>query len=82
MKEVQKATVARRLKSLNQMLAGKEYVMGDRFMVADAYLFTVLSWTRLHNISLDLYPNIQAYMRHVGGREKVKQAMMEEGLIK
>jgi glutathione S-transferase len=82
MKEVQKATVARRLKSLNQMLEGKEYVMGDRFMVADAYLFTVLSWTRLHNISLDLYPNIQAYMLHVGGREKVKQAMMEEGLIK
>jgi glutathione S-transferase len=58
MKKVQKATVERRLKTLEQMLEGKDYVMGDRFTVADAYLFTVLNWTRLHSISLDVYPNI------------------------
>ena len=82
MKEVQKATIARRLKSLEQMLEGKEYVAGERFMVADAYLFTVLNWTRIHKISLDSWPNIQAYMQRVAAREKVKEAMSAEGLIK
>ena len=82
MKEVQKAAATRRLKSLERMLEGKSYVMGDRFTVADAYLFTVLNWTRLHQISLDPFPNIQGFMQRVGSREKVRQAMMEEGLIK
>lgn len=82
MKEVQKATIARRLKSLNQMLEGKDYVMGNRFMVADAYLFTVLNWTRIQKIALDAWPNIQAYMQRVASREKVREAMTAEGLLK
>lgn len=81
MKEVQKAPVTRRLKTLEQMLEGKDYVMGERFMVADAYLLTVLNWTRLHSISFDAYPNIQRYQQRIAEREKVKQAMKEEGLI-
>ncbi len=81
MKAVQKATIARRLKSLEQMLEGKSYVMGDRFTIADAYLFTALNWTRLHDIPLDGYPTIQSFMQRVGEREKVRQAMTAEGLI-
>lgn len=82
MKEVQKSTIARRLKSLEQMLDGNDYVAGDRFMVADAYLFAVLNWTRLHKISLDSWPNIQAYMQRVAERDQVKEAMKAEGLIR
>lgn len=82
MKAAQKTTIARRLKSLEQMLEGKPYVMGDRFTIADAYLFTTLNWTRLHDIPLDDYPNIRSFMQRVGEREKVRQAMTEEGLIK
>ena len=82
MKEVQKGTIAHRLKSLERMLAGKPYVMGDRFTIADAYLFTVLNWTRLHQLALDDYPNIQGFMQRVGERENVRQAMRAEGLLK
>ena len=82
MKEIQKATIAHRLKFLEKMLTGKAYVMGDRFTIADAYLFTTLNWTHLHEISLDAYPNIQAFMQRVGERKEVRQAMMAEGLIK
>ncbi|QDZ29612.1 glutathione transferase GstA [Noviherbaspirillum sp. UKPF54] len=80
MRVVQTATITRRLNTLDQMLAGRAFMMGERFTVADAYLFTVLNWTRFHKIDLGQWQNIPGYMARVAGREKVKQAMREEGL--
>jgi glutathione S-transferase len=56
MKEVQKVVAARRLKTLSQMLEGKDYMMGDCFTVVDAYVFTVLNWTRLHTFRWNPIP--------------------------
>jgi glutathione S-transferase len=81
MRQVQIATIGRRLNALETMLDGRAYMMGERFTVADAYLFTVLNWTKLHKIDVSHWPNIQRYMERVGGRENVRKAMIEEGLI-
>lgn len=80
MRDVQIATIGRRLNTLEQRLAGRAFMMGERFTVADAYLFTVLNWTRLHRIDVSQWPNIQNYMARVGERESVRKAMIEEGL--
>lgn len=82
MKKVQINTIGRRFKSLEKMLEGKLYIMGDKFTVADAYLFTVLNWTGLHHIDVSPWPNIKAFMARVGARPKVIEAMKAEGLIK
>lgn len=82
MQATQKSVIARRLKSLESMLDGKPFMRGENFTVADAYLFTTLNWTRLHHIALDDYPNIKAFMQRVGERDKVRQAMLAEGLVK
>ncbi|MGE5622140.1 MAG: glutathione transferase GstA [Bacillota bacterium] len=79
MKVVQTATIERRLNTLDQLLAGRPYMMGERFTVADAYLFTVLNWTHFHKIDVSRWQNIPAYMKRVGSREKVRQALREEG---
>ncbi len=81
MRSVQMAGIARRLNTLNQMLAGRDYIMGDRFTAPDAYLFTVLNWTRLHKIDTSGWPHIEAFKARVGAREKVRAAMQEEGLL-
>jgi glutathione S-transferase len=81
MREVQIGVIGWRLNALEKLLDGKPYIMGDQFSVADAYLFTVLNWTRLHKIDVSPWPNIQAFMARVGERPKVKEAMKEEGLI-
>jgi len=83
MKEVQISVIGRRLGTLEKMLAGKQYLMGDGgFSVADAYLYTVLNWSRIHKIDMGQWPNIQAFMTRVASRPKVQDAMREEGLLK
>ena len=82
MKEVQLATIARRLDSLEKMLAGKDFIAGDSFSAADAYLFTVLNWTNIHKIDLSKWPAIQAYMGRIGARPRVQETLKAEGLAK
>ena len=55
--------------------------MGDKFTIADAYLFTVLRWTSRIEIDIAKWPNLKAYMDRVAARPKVQAAMKEEGLV-
>lgn len=82
MKVVQQGVIERRLNALDKMMAGKPYLMGDAFSVADAYLYTVLNWTRIHKIDLAPWPNIVAFMARVAARPQVQAAMRAEGLLK
>lgn len=70
-----------RFAHLDKHLANHAYLMGDTFTVADAYGFTVLNWTNMLKIDLSAYPNLQAYMKRVSERPKVRQAMADEGLL-
>src|SRR4029079_8740322 len=78
---VKKGLAAKQLPFLEKALAGREYLMGD-FTVADGYLFTVLNWTKFHNIDLSAFPNITAFMKRVAARPAVQEAMKAEGLLK
>jgi glutathione S-transferase len=81
MKEVQTAVIGRRLKPLEEKLADKrQYLMGDKFTAADAYLFTVLRWAGKLNVDLGQWPNIKAYYERVGKRPKVMETLTAEGL--
>jgi len=82
MKEVQKAYITCRFNALDKMMAGKQYLTGDSFSVADAYLFNVLRWCGFHKIDLAIWPNIQAFFARAGARPQVQAAMRAEGLIK
>jgi glutathione S-transferase len=66
---------------IDKQLAGKRYVMGDEFTVADAYLFTVLRWSPRVGIDLGKWKNITAYLDRVPARPKVQEAMKVEGLL-
>ncbi len=81
-KAISKENLGKRFDWLNKELAGRQYLMGDKFTVADAYLFTVLRWTSRIEIDLGKWPNLKAYVDRVAGRPKVQEAMKTEGLIK
>ena len=81
-KNTAKASINKRLAWLNDQLAGRQYLMGGKFTVADAYAFTIVNWTNFVGIDLKDYPNLGAYMARVGGRPKVYEALKAEGLAK
>lgn len=80
-KEAVKATLTKRIDWLSKQLAGRKYLQGDTFSVADGYLFTVLSWAGHVGFDLSRWPVVQEYVARVGARPKVIEAMKAEGLI-
>ena len=81
-KENQLNLLNTRFDYLAENLEGKQYLMGDTFTVADAYLFTVLNWSNFLEVDLGKWPTLQDYMARVAARPEVKETMKEEGLIK
>jgi glutathione S-transferase len=81
-KPVAKENIGNRLQWLDQQLAGKDYLMGKTFTVADAYLFVVVGWSKHVGIDTSKYPNLSAYLARVGARPKVQEALKAEGLAK
>lgn len=67
---------------LARSLDGRDYLMGERFTVADAYLFTVLNWCGFSGIDLAPWPLLQAFQARVAARPAVQQALRDEGLLK
>ena len=67
---------------LAKQLDGKQYLMGDKFSVADAYLFTILNWAPMVKFDLGRWPAITDYHKRVGARPKVQEALKAEGLVK
>ena len=80
-KAIAKQNLATRFDWLDQQLAGRDYLMGKQFTVADAYAFVLLGWTKPTQIDLAKWPNLAAFHKRVGARPKVKQAMQAEGLL-
>jgi glutathione S-transferase len=71
-----------RLQWVNQQLEGKQYLMGETFSVADAYLFTVTNWTKMVGIDTSSLGHLGAFMARMAARPAVQAAMKAEGLIK
>jgi glutathione S-transferase len=80
-KKIAKENLANRFTWLDEQLAGKDYLMGKQFTVADAYAFVLLGWTKPTQIDLSKWSNLQAFHKRVAARPKVKEAMQAEGLI-
>jgi glutathione S-transferase len=80
-KEAVQATLSKRLDWLVRQLDGKAHLMGDKFSVADGYLFTVLGWAKHVGFDLGKWPSLQQYMARIGSRPKVVEALKAEGLM-
>jgi glutathione S-transferase len=75
-----RANLERRFGYVAEQLAGKDYLMGPDFSVADAYLFTVASWAKFIEFDLSQWPALGAYQARVAARPAVVAAMKAEGL--
>lgn len=74
------ANIERRLGYTDEQLAGKSFLLGEDFSVADAYLFTVLGWAKYIKLDLSRWPNLLAYQARVAARPAVQAVLKAEGL--
>jgi glutathione S-transferase len=76
---MQLANLNKRLGYVEQHITGP-YLTGEHFSVADAYLFTVLSWAKFVKLDLAPYPNVNALVARIAARPAVQAALQAEGL--
>jgi glutathione S-transferase len=71
-----------KFKYADSQLAGRDYLMGKQFTVADGYLYTMLRWADGHKFDLSGLSNLMAYKARIAARPKVQEALTREGLLK
>ncbi|MGM4925617.1 glutathione transferase GstA [Tardiphaga sp. 804_B3_N1_9] len=71
-----------KFKYLDGQLAGKDYLLGKDFSVADGYLFVMLKWADRMSIDLSEFKNLTTYKDRVAARPQVQAALEKEGLMK
>lgn len=72
--------VQKLLAQVDRHMEGRQFVVGDHFTIADAYLFTVYGWTGFQKIPTDQYRNMTDYCSRMAMRPGVQAAMKREGL--
>ncbi|HJR20541.1 MAG TPA: glutathione transferase GstA [Dongiaceae bacterium] len=79
--EVARQKIAERLAYVEERLAeGGPFLMDARFTAADAYLFTVVGWSRVAKVDLAAFPELRAFLERIGARPHVRAAMEAEGM--
>ena len=81
-KEEQRKKLAKRFDEISTALANKPYLTGEKFTIADAYLFTVVNWAGTLKVDLAPWPALQQFQARVAARPKVREVMKDEGLVK
>lgn len=80
-KDIFTQEIHHRLAWVDGELAGKQYLTGDQFTVADALLFTITNWAKPMNMDLSKYANIQSFRKNVSQRKSTQAALKAQNLI-
>ena len=70
--------IGKRLDFVEANLVGKDYLTGNTFTIADAYLYVVTGWSPHVGIDLDKWPLVKALHARVGARPAVQAAHAAE----
>jgi glutathione S-transferase len=70
-----------KFKYADSQLAGRDYLLGKQFTVADGYMFVMLRWADRMTIDLSAMKNLMAFKERVAARPKVQAALKMEGLL-
>ncbi|HEY9106393.1 MAG TPA: glutathione transferase GstA [Roseateles sp.] len=63
---------------VDRQLAGKSYVMGETFTVADAYLFVITGWAAGNGVDVTGLENLMAHQARMKQRPAVQAALQAE----
>ncbi|HWI83526.1 glutathione transferase GstA [Ramlibacter sp.] len=81
-KQIFRDKLVSRFSWVDGQLAGKAYLMGDHFTVADGYLYVVTRWSKPMSVDIGALANLAAHHERVTARPAVQEALRVEGLLK
>ena len=70
-----RSKIAGRYELLNAHLADREYLIGDAFSIADAYLFVPVNWSAAAKTPLSSFAHLRAWYEQMRQRPGVKEAL-------
>jgi glutathione S-transferase len=76
------AYLRKRYALIENTLAKNEFIAGERFSIADAYLFTVTNWANFVKLDFSEFAALMAYQKRIAQRPAVQAALKAEGLVK
>jgi glutathione S-transferase len=82
MKSILVETLGKGFDYITSQLGNKPFLTGDRFTIADAYLYVLLRWSAPLKLDLSKWPKLKAYIGRVADRSSVSAALKAEGLAK
>jgi glutathione S-transferase len=74
------AALRKKFAWVSSQLRGRQYLTGDNFTAADAYLFTVARWSQFVGLDLSDFEHLQGFLQRVASRPAVREAMKAEGV--
>jgi glutathione S-transferase len=77
-REIAVENLFKRFSWLNDVLSERPYLTGDTFTLADAYCYTIVTWSRIHNLDLSRWPHLANYVERIESRESVQAARQAE----
>ena len=80
--DVFKQRLHQRYAIVEAQLAKNAYLTGDRFTIADMYLYTVTNWSGYLKVDLSAFPKLQTWMKKVAERPSVVAALAAERGVK
>ena len=81
-RQERKDYLRKRYATLDATLSKQDWLLGDQFTAADAYLFTVTNWAKHVDLDLSQFKGLAAFQQRVASRPKVQAALAAEGLLK
>lgn len=77
--DVARSRIAARLDYVErQLAAGGPYLLGERYSIADTYLYTILGWSAHAQVDLSAFPKVRRLLERVGERPAVREALRVE----
>lgn len=67
---------------LETHFAKNEYMTGTQFTIADAYLYTIMTWANKWGMDCVKTPNLSKFMQTMESRPSVQATLEDEGLTK
>ncbi|WJV52027.1 glutathione transferase GstA [Pectobacteriaceae bacterium CE90] len=80
-KDLLRSYLEQRFRYINEVLSEHDCLVGNRFGVADAYLYTITRWAQALKFDLTHFPALKAYLERIEVRPSVEKALTAEGLL-